>query len=438
MNSWRISSATRLALTLVACGALAAVPARAADLASVLAEVAARNPAVVVSAARADAARKRARQAGAWEAPMLELGVVNVPTTLRFDQDPMTMKTISVRQRVSPRSALERRAAREGSNAAAQDVRLARQQALGAAVEAYVAAWSAGERVGAAERHRSLLTRTVDAAHARYGSGSGRMDDVLRMRSEEARVLAALAMLRAEQRTSRLRLSSLRGRAPEFEAEPLEAPALAPVPDAVTDWLAAVDENHPRLRAGDAEIARYRFAAGAARAGLWPMLDLMYEYGFREPVMGEGGMAETHDMFSARVGLSLPLFAGQRELRESGEMDAMARAAEGERRAANLELLEGVALAHEEARAGTAVARLLADTVLVAGRAALEAGWNSYASGTIDLNRVLDTAHALYGDELELTRARQQAMVAQGRMLALTGRGDLIGLQLPATEERKP
>src|SRR6185503_7735625 len=380
MKTWR-PSATRIVLAVIAAGGLAPSAARAVDLASVLAEVASRNPQVVVSAARADAARERARQAGAWETPMVELGVVNVPTTLRFDEDPMTMKTIGVRQRVSPRSTLERRSAREGSNAAAEDVKLTRQQALGAAVEAYVTAWSAGERVTATERHLTLLTRAVDAARARYGAGSGSIDDVLRMRSEEARVRAALASTRTEQRASRLRLASLRGRAPEFDAERLEAPSFAPVPDDATAWLAAVDENHPRLRAGDAEISRYRFAAGAARAGLWPMLDLMYEYGIREPVASAAHGAEVHNMFTAKVGLSLPVFAGQRELREAAEMEAMARAAEGERRAATLELLEGVAMAHEEAHAGTAIARLLADTVLVAERAALDASWSAYSAG---------------------------------------------------------
>lgn len=420
--------------------ALAPHSARAANLESVLAEVAARNPMILARAAEADAARERSRQAGAWEAPMLELGVVNVPTTLRFDEDAMTMKTIGVRQRISPSAALERRAGREGAVFGAEQARLTRQEMLGAAVEAYVAAWSAGERVAAAERHLTLLTRAVESARARYGAGNGRIEDVLRVRSEEARMRASLAHMRAEQRTGRLRLSSLRGLAPEFEGEPLEAPRLAPVPDEATPWMAAVDETHPKLRAGDAAAARYRFEAGAARAGLWPMLDLMYEYGYREDLSSAGhlGESEQDNMFSARVGLSLPVFAAQRELREAAEMEAMARAADHERRAANLDLLEGVAMAHEEARAGIAVARLLADTVLVAERAALDAAWSSYGAGAMELARVVDTAHALYDDELELVRAREQAMRSQGRMLALTGRGDLIGVALPVTTERRP
>jgi outer membrane protein TolC len=428
MRPWRDSSARLVAAATLTVVVLSPLPATAANLASVLEEVAARNPAVAASAARADAASSGARRSGAWEPTMFEFGVVNVPTSLRFDEDPMTMKTIGVRQRISPRSSREGRAGAEAATAAAQDLRLARQEALGAAVESYVAAWSSGERVAAAERHLSLLGRAVDAARSRYAAGTGGMDDVLRMRSEEARTRASLAALRAEQRAGRLRLSILRGLAPEFEGEPLEPPVLAPVPETATAWLEAVDETNPRLRAADAEVARYRFAAGAARAGNWPMLELMYEYGFREDLAMSTGMGTSQDdMFSARVGLSVPLFGRS----EPAQMEAMARAAESEKLMANLELLEAVAMSHEEARAGTATARLLADTVLVAGRAALEAAWSAYAAGSVDLVRVLDVAHALFFDELELTRAREQAMAAQGRAFALLGRGELIGIAVP-------
>jgi len=433
MSRWREGSA----VALLALGVLGPMPACATTLDSVLAVVSARNPALAASVARAEAARERVTPAGAWENPMLELGVQNVPTSGGFDMDPMTMKTLGVTQRISPwgRLGLARRAAGEAAGAVALEARLDRQQALGAAVEAYAAAWAAGERVSAAERHLGVMSRMNEAARSRYAAGAGRLDEVLRARAEEARTRAALVAFRSEQRRARVRLWALRGYAPEFEGAPLAEPRLAPVPDDVATWQAAVGVDHPRLRAGDAEIAQYRLAAGAARRARWPDLELMYEHGFRG-TLADGTPQD--DMFSARVGLMLPVFAGQREGREAAEMEAMARMAEGERRAANIELLESVALAHDQALAATATTRLLADTVIAVQRSALEAAWSAYAAGSLDLSRVLDVAHALYDEELELARTRGEAMEAQGRFLAITGRGDLIGINLPAEEKRTP
>jgi len=66
----------------------------------VLAEVAAANPSLAASRHESTAAWARARRAGAWDAPMLELAAENVPVTGGFDQDPMTMKVVGLEQKV--------------------------------------------------------------------------------------------------------------------------------------------------------------------------------------------------------------------------------------------------------------------------------------------------------------------------------------------------
>jgi outer membrane protein TolC len=80
---------------------------------------------------------------------------------------------------------------------------------------------------------------------------------------------------------------------------------------------------------------------------------------------------------------------------------------------------------------------LLADTVLTIQRRAVEASWVSYRAGSTDLWRVFESVHALYAQEIDLLRARQELADTQARMLALTGRGDLLGIELPVdTPER--
>jgi outer membrane protein TolC len=62
----------------------------------------------------------------------------------------------------------------------------------------------------------------------------------------------------------------------------------------------------------------------------------------------------------------------------------------------------------------------------------VDASWAAYGAGTTDLWRVLEATHALYGEEIALTRARQDLARAAAAMLSLTGRGDLLGVAVPA------
>ena len=149
--------------------------------------------------------------------------------------------------------------------------------------------------------------------------------------------------IRAEERGARARLDALRGIAPEAGGDSLAPPPITEVPADPGAWLAAVRPDHPRLREIDAQIARYRFAARAARRMAWPDVELSGSYGLRQTLVG--GMKQDN-MYSATAAFMIPLFASQREFAEGAEMDAMARASESERRAAELDLLQQVSVTH--------------------------------------------------------------------------------------------
>jgi hypothetical protein len=53
---------------------------------------------------------------------------------------------------------------------------------------------------------------------------------------------------------------------------------------------------------------------------------------------------------------------------------------------------------------------------------------------------VLESAHASYAVELDVTRARQELARTLARLLAVTARGDLLGVRVPpsAGEGRQP
>ena len=69
-------------------------------LGSILHDLSESNPTLAAKRAMTSAAEERHRSTGAWESPMLEFGVVNVPTSWDFNEDEMTMKMVGVAQRI--------------------------------------------------------------------------------------------------------------------------------------------------------------------------------------------------------------------------------------------------------------------------------------------------------------------------------------------------
>jgi len=412
--------------------AVAPGSSRALDLPGALRDVSTANPTLAARAAMVDAARGRAGAAGSWFAPRFEAGVLNVPTKGGFNADPMTMKMIGVTQRlpVFGPQGLAHDAAREDVTRESAGGAQAEYELLGLAWEAYADARLGGDLARIADQHGELMERLVAAARARYESGNGRLDDLLRSQVERATTLGDGVAFRAEEGSARARLDALRGVMPGGATDTL-APVPPPVATTAEAWLAAITPDHPRLRGLSAEASGYRLSARAARRSTWPDLELRASYGFREALAGPAGPIPQEDMFSATVGLSLPVLSGGRERGEGQALDAMARVRDAEQKSAELELRREVVAAHIEAQAQARTETLLADTVITTLQRAVDASWTAYRAGTLDLWRVFESAHALYTDEIALVRARQARARAESRLVALTGRTDLLGVTLP-------
>ncbi len=436
---WRSPVRGTLAATLLTLCALWPLPAAAVDLPRVLRDVLRRNPGISAARFEAVAARERAVRAGSWSSPMLEFGVVNVPTNRRFDMDPMTMKMVGITQRV-PVFGANRLSRRAGEAAASADTAMLsamRWERCGEAWAMYAEAYFSGERAATAARHRGVMQRMVDAARARYASGRGRLEDMLRAEAEAASVAVDAADFTARSSVAHAGLAALTGAPASVPLGALDPP---PVIDVGTDpraWLDAALLN-PQLAVRDANVRRYELDARAARRMAWPDIELKASYGFRTELSSEQahlGPTEQDNMFSVSAGFMLPLFARSREYAEAREMSAMAQAAVSERAATTLELERAVTAAHARAIAAARIVRLVADTVLVVQHRGLDAAWSSYTAGTSDLLSLFETAHALYMSELREIDERAALARAHATLVSVTGRFDLIGVAVGASTE---
>jgi outer membrane protein TolC len=245
----------------------------------------------------------------------------------------------------------------------------------------------------------------VNAANARYASGTAPQSDVLRAEVEVARLGAAARALIGEVRGAEAMLNTSLALDAEMPVPPLATLTFTqPVPS----WseIRSALTSRPELAAGRAEIARAEAEVQVMRDMFRPMATIRTgpSYTMAE---GRGWMA--------MVGVSLPIWrsklkAGVAEaqaMRAMSEADlrAMTRMVEGDAAAAISQL--------QSARDRQAA---LTTDVLPRARMAIEPAVASYGAGQLPLVSVIEAIQALWDVQSDLIAADTQLGLAWARL----------------------
>ena len=338
--------APRVAQGVSCCFAIAAL-AMAASSASAneltLAEAARRAvefaPQLEASRAAIEAASQDLHRAGRLPDPMLSIGFDSLPVSgadaFDFDADSMTEKTIGLRQALPARAkrAAQRRAAARTVELAQVDAEVARLAVARAAANAWVDVWSAKREIEALGSLRAQAQLAARLTRARVAGGSSALDAL----AAEAGVLEIDSEVAAAEGAAGEALAGLRrwigddavtiaASAPDF--------GRAPRPEGAA--LAALD-TQPSLRSAGAKVASAIAAVEEARAERRPDWDLTASYGQRSGF---------DDMLMLEVGVSLPLFAGNRQAPGIAARAAEQRAARAAEESLRLELTARVRAAY--------------------------------------------------------------------------------------------
>ncbi len=367
----------------------------------------ARAPQLDARAADVAAAREDVARAGRLPDPTLALGLSNVPVTgsgaFSLRSDAMTMRTLGVTQAIPSRAA---RTAERALAAAQVDAAQADRVAIEQSVRQRIAdAWI---EVWAAEQRRALLRDLHDEAalagrmaKARLRGGDGSAADVLAAQAELAALDNRLEAVDADLRAAQAGLQRWLGQPPG---------ALAPTPDfghlpvSSQRLVSDIDQQAP-LREWAAREQRAKAALDQARAAKHPDWSVTASYGKRAPGLPDMAMLE--------VGVSLPLFAHDRQDRgiraRQAQWDAVQADHEDARRAQREAVTR--ALANWQSWGGQ-IARYR-QTLLPLARDRARIALAGYRGGG-SLQPWLDARRA----EIELRLSYADALAAQARLWA--------------------
>lgn len=401
------------------------------------------SPAIHAAAARVRAARARIGPAGARPDPMLMAGVQNFPVARPGFSDFMTMTMVGLSQTLPypGKLALRTRVARDEVAAAEAVLDAARLDVAAAVKTAYYELAYVDRALEIVARNEQLLGHLITATTAQYTVGSGAQADVLRARTEAARLGDDASALEEQRRAALARLNAALDRP---SATPVEAPAIpariaraavaasadqvhfasaalgaraADSPLLPLDSLQALAVQHsPALHAHIAEIAAARARIALARRASLPDVDISLSYGQRQ------GFA---DMVSATVSVPIPLQKGRKQDAEVAAAAADLAALEAEHHQMVNALAADIAERVSDLEHARTQLALSIRAILPQARATLASATTGYQVGRVDFTTVIDAQASVFNAETAYYRSLTDFAASLAHLERTVGTGVL-------------
>ncbi|HEY7759295.1 MAG TPA: TolC family protein [Burkholderiales bacterium] len=396
-------AARSLAGCLVLAACLPASAVRAADELSLneALELAESNqPILAGQRAAARSAEEAAVAARQLPDPKLQLGILNMPVTgpdaFSLTDDFMTMRMVGLMQEF-PRAAKRRlRGELVAIDGQQRQLELAftRRQIRRDTALAWLEAWYAQRTMDLVRALEREAERQMESLAIGVRTAKASQADVLGARIELDLIRDRADALKQRNATARAELSRWIGTAAQrpLPIEPPTLPAPPPLPD-----LSARVQAHPHLSAFERQVARAEKEAELAQRSGSPDWSLEVNYGLRGSAFS--------DMVTVQVGIDLPVFKKNRQLREVSSKLAAADQARAMRDDNLREMQAMLARAYAEWAAANERLARYRNSTLPQASARTDATLAAYRAGRGELAAVLEARR------MEIDLRMQQLML---------------------------
>ena len=405
---------TLLVVVLILCTPLPSAAAEeqraAAGLEGLIVEAIRSNPGLKASEEQIAAFEEKPSQAESLDNPRLGLALLNLPTdTYRFDQEPMTQKQISLKQKFPFPGKLSLR-----GDIARKDLAIVKERneetKNSLIMQVKVAYWNLlflDKAIEVTEQNRDLLREFIRIAETRYAVGIGIQQDVLKAQVELSTRTDRLIDLQQKRRTMEARLNTLLSRPPHLpfrNGEDIDAVKQTEFTHAVEDLEAMAIENSPSLRGVKRLVERYDLTQALAKKGYYPDFDIGISYGQRE----ETATADWPDFISASITMTIPLWSKSKESRKVAEEKANSRRAAEQFASAKNSLLFTIADRMAELDKYAQKIELFRTGLIPQSRASLESALAGYKVNKVDFKTLIDNETTVYTKEIAYYQARAE------------------------------
>ncbi len=370
----------------------------------VIRDVVQHNDRIAAARYMEQAAQAKVGPAGAWDDPMLMLGVQNLPTNFDFTMDDMTMKMVGLSQNIpySGYKHLARKSASSESRASSDERRADELTLVTSAKQAFFDLYYRQLNLKALESQREIQQQIVASTTAKLRVNQAGQEEVLGSQAELWRLESTILSAQQELTASANSLYVLRGLDTPKDIPALSAPPAVTVPESSAAWSDAARQVYPPLKRLKNQSEAYAFSAQSSRRMRWPMLGLSASYGIRtgEFTMPSMGRIMRDNMVSFGLQFSLPIFSGRQQGRMAKSMTAMQMSADAESAQLWREVQSDLATLHQRALRIQQSLALYRDRIVPASEEAFRSALSAYTNNNSTLVSLLAYSSAVYRDRI--------------------------------------
>ncbi len=264
------------------------------------------NPTLIQAAATVNAARNRARQAGAWPNPVVGYTGAEIAPgeVIRLGEHGVfAEQTIPLGGKLK----LDRAVFAQTAAVAESFVDLQRQRVLSTVRTLFYEALTADRRVQVRERLAGLALEAVDVSRQLYNTGAADRPDVLESEIEARRSALDLEAARNSRFAIWQRIAAVVS-SPSLTPRPLDGSIESAIPELErASTLQAVLDQNGAVRAARAEVLRTQAVTGQARRVTYPDLFLKGGANYNRERL-ETNLKPVGWEAAFEAGVSLPLF----------------------------------------------------------------------------------------------------------------------------------
>ena len=368
----------------------------AVALKPLIAEALKNNPEIKAASNEAEAARQRVSPAGALDDPMLEAGLLNVPTdSWRLNREDMTMKMLGLTQRLPfpGKRALRREVAAKDAEAVEQGYRETVNRVVREVKLAYYDLALAIESARLIKDNTLVLEQFLRIAENRYTVGQGTQADVFKAQTQLAKMSEELLRMEREVPVMDAELAKLLGRT--GAAAPVEArlPRLQETSFDLGALRETALQRRPQLLALRTLVDKGGAAIDLARKDYSPDFDVRFSYGQRDNML-DG--TKRPDMASLTVAINLPIWGKDKIDPRVAEARVMRDQAmsmyQAQQNEVFAKLRQQAAVAEQSRRS----AQLYDTAIVPQARLAVESALAAYRVSRADLLTLLDSQMSLF------------------------------------------
>jgi outer membrane protein TolC len=379
-----------------------------------------KNPDVLAAKSKWEVLKERPPQAGSLDDPMVGLGITNLPTdTFSFRQEDMTMKEISVTQRVPypGKRPLRSEIAQKEAEAAYSDYEEAKNKVVRDIKMAYYDLFYAYKATEVTERNREILKLLNQIAETKYSVGEGIHTDVFKAQVELSKMIDELIMLSQVKRSLKARINTL-----------LHQPAFAPLGDpeeiSFTKFsgdpeklIQTAEINRPLIQSMKRVVERNKVGLRMAERDYYPDFDFKMAYGQRD----DGPLGRRADMVTAMVAVNLPLWHRTKQDKKVAESQKDIQSAKDQLAAATNEVRFMLSDKLTEVERAEKQVELLKTGIIPQATLSLDSAFASYRVSKVDFITTLDSLMTLFKYEIQYYRLLSEHRKSIAEIEAVVG-----------------